>query len=509
MKSHSNQQRPTYPRSPAHVSFPSSAWERPIRKLRFPWAGQVARIINLELGRLLNAFSGRAHGRQPIPQTLKGFDTKAQGRAAHPGYGPQNESEPCKGSISPPVSNVLLQTLSRGAALMEPLQGSENEGRLPRVRCATLGCDLLPFQGSSSGSTLTEVLVALLIMSIGIVSVATMFPLSILRSIRGTQETNATDHRYNFESMIDLNPKMITDPDLDGNVIEHDPPYPGTNPNTTRFVIDPFGWSELSQSRQEQGVGAAHEIQFGNDPLLGGALRADAFGIPRYNLNRFSAAYKNYINTIAAGTYPTPVTDDIDEFVALPDSWSHQYEARAGSPIVVSYPAGSGIVAIDVTGLSGTGLALAGNSVVRAVIFDAEGVLSESRVLTYIDGDTIYWTEDAVLGPAMNNALDVGEDDRAPAGRGNGNGSLDHNLLPANFMPGIVRIEVQERRYTWLLTVRRTGTSTFGTPVAASVDVVIYFKRGGLEINAPNNEEALSNPASAPGRIRSPSTIRR
>src|SRR5436190_18179248 len=39
------------------------------------------------------------------------------------------------------------------------------------------------------GSTLTEVLVALLVMSIGLVSLTTMFPLSVLRSIKAAQLT--------------------------------------------------------------------------------------------------------------------------------------------------------------------------------------------------------------------------------------------------------------------------------------------------------------------------------
>ncbi len=63
----------------------------------------------------------------------------------------------------------------------------------------------------------------------------------------------------------------------------------------------------------------------------------------------------------------------------------------------------------------------------------------------------------------------------------NGNGALDTHLLPSSFINAIsttgtpllgkVRVELQERRYTWLLTVRQSSTT------AASVDVVVYFKR--------------------------------
>jgi hypothetical protein len=50
-----------------------------------------------------------------------------------------------------------------------------------------------------SGATLTEVLMSLLVMSIGIVSVITIFPISLLRSIQATQLTNARLIRHNAE----------------------------------------------------------------------------------------------------------------------------------------------------------------------------------------------------------------------------------------------------------------------------------------------------------------------
>ncbi|MBI3862232.1 MAG: hypothetical protein HY290_10090 [Planctomycetia bacterium] len=56
----------------------------------------------------------------------------------------------------------------------------------------------------------------------------------------------------------------------------------------------------------------------------------------------------------------------------------------------------------------------------------------------------------------------------------NGNGVLDYHYLPSSFALntlGKVRVEVQERRYTWLLTVRQNATNS------ANVDVVVFFKR--------------------------------
>lgn len=90
-------------------------------------------------------------------------------------------------------------------------------------------------QSSRSGVTLTEVLVSLGIMSIGVISLATLFPLSVLRTIQATQLTHATQLRYNAEGLVEAFPFLVHDPD------------PDLNPMTThvdeRFVVDPLGFS--------------------------------------------------------------------------------------------------------------------------------------------------------------------------------------------------------------------------------------------------------------------------
>ena len=58
------------------------------------------------------------------------------------------------------------------------------------------------------GSTLTEVLVALMIMSIGLVSLATLFPLATLRAAKAVQMTAATDLRYNADTLQDMQISM-------------------------------------------------------------------------------------------------------------------------------------------------------------------------------------------------------------------------------------------------------------------------------------------------------------
>ena len=52
-----------------------------------------------------------------------------------------------------------------------------------------------------SGVTLTEVLMSLMIMSIGISAVAVLFPISVLRSVQATQLTNAAILKRNAQAL--------------------------------------------------------------------------------------------------------------------------------------------------------------------------------------------------------------------------------------------------------------------------------------------------------------------
>src|SRR5690606_29731618 len=62
---------------------------------------------------------------------------------------------------------------------------------------------------SRSGATLVEVLMSLLIMSIGIVSVFTLFPLSIVSSIRATQLTHGRILRDNISELVHTAPDIL------------------------------------------------------------------------------------------------------------------------------------------------------------------------------------------------------------------------------------------------------------------------------------------------------------
>lgn len=82
------------------------------------------------------------------------------------------------------------------------------------------------------GSTLTEVLIATMVLSIGVLSVGTLFPLSLARSVRANQLTQSTIHRYNCEAQIEalkLNSywMFVVEPGPSGDSLNADNHFPG------------------------------------------------------------------------------------------------------------------------------------------------------------------------------------------------------------------------------------------------------------------------------------------
>ena len=122
---------------------------------------------------------------------------------------------------------------------------------------------------SRAGVTLMEVLMSVMIMSIGVVSLASLFPISILRGVQATKLTNATVLRYNAEALIDAFPqRFVFDPDgsldADGEIA-----HQRRNRN---YIVDPIG----SYYATLDGTGL--EGSFGNDGSSSPVTR-----IPRYH----------------------------------------------------------------------------------------------------------------------------------------------------------------------------------------------------------------------------------
>lgn len=76
-------------------------------------------------------------------------------------------------------------------------------------RCQDHVLYVAEMQHGRSGATLSEALVALMIMSIGVISLASLFPIAVLKTARANQLTVATDVYKNAKELTDLHPEIL------------------------------------------------------------------------------------------------------------------------------------------------------------------------------------------------------------------------------------------------------------------------------------------------------------
>ncbi len=316
---------------------------------------------------------------------------------------------------------------------------------------------------SRAGATLSEVLVSLLVMSIGVVSLATLFPISVLRSLQATQLTSAANLRYNVEAYLGVNPQLYTI----GTAWQRATSY------VIGDLVTPTGCCSPSIVLYCTVAGTSGTIEptwntsdggFTNDGP--GALRWQTYRLTNYVVDPLGKhlVETNYRQTTngdffgfdAAASVPRQVLrtfpgigasnqDQAAEAATLPDSWIQQVESNQ-----VTYTAGAstctlGDVPYDL--IPTTPTTPAGYLPSRIVLFDITGKISHVRPISNIGTwtaptQTITWPSATVAsGP-----------------------------LPSGFVPVRARVETKERRYTWLLSVRRDGDSF-------QMEVVVFFRR--------------------------------
>lgn len=277
-----------------------------------------------------------------------------------------------------------------------------------------------PLSPARSGVTLSEILISLLVMSIGIVSLATLFPIAVLRSIQATQLTHATLLKHNAEAMLDVYPSLISNPD--GNTLANNAHI--REHYRTNYIVDPLGWHYMFESNPGlEGV-------FGNrgitPPVLFTPVRAAA---PRFE-----------------GGLPDPLPPGpakmayrraaSQQLTVLPDSWIEQATTVAVNPtdMSVDVPPDIDLTQVPITPVTPIGPA---RILSRVVLTDASGRVSHIKPISSITGQTINW-------------------------------GLP---LPSGFTSARVRIEVSDNFYSWMLSVRNKGEGR------ANVDLVVFFKR--------------------------------
>jgi hypothetical protein len=346
--------------------------------------------------------------------------------------------------------------------------------------------------GIAQGSTLTEVLVALMVASIGLVSVATLFPMSVLRSVKAAQMTNAADAADKARSVLDLYPDIIKHPDArtpSALSLATDYTYSQNNnrtysdPNWTQlqlqgnknYVFDPLGFAAVQNLNLTIGANANAVYQtrpehfFGNDPS-GGNLPPwpnNPPGNPWQTIPRYPLYWRAPPTATGASAFALA-----DSLVTLPDAWELKYETIGGTFGGANASSYTQITLPNFLLDSNTSLAPSTATpslpypTIRVVMISADGSVSQTRQVTSFSTNatdtTLTWNE------INNSNVTIGFEDV------NANGTQEPHYLPASFTSftlGKVRVETQVRRYSWLLTVRSTSANS------ASIDVVVYFQR--------------------------------
>ncbi|WP_166830568.1 type IV pilus modification PilV family protein [Thalassoroseus pseudoceratinae] len=306
------------------------------------------------------------------------------------------------------------------------------------------------------GVTLTEVLMAILVMGIGVVAVATMFPLSVLKSVRASHLTRAAILCVNARARVQSDPRLLADPDFDGNFKEHfsndfnrngifdrgevgeDVDGDG-NPDRVRrglYVVDPLGWAYWTDVGISAGVPAN---VFGHDDDDSAA----PFGIRRWSGSALNGPAPDILTQLQA-----------EQIVALPDTWE-----TVGEDAIL--PAStSTVLQLASTDLDLSVVPLTGNPLARVVLFLSTpnaGPKAVTRRIVAVN-DT---TKTITVSPAITGVTTANVDR--------------------------VRVEFQSPKYTWMLTVH---TDMYGV---SSADIVVFFNRSF----DPLDERLISTPAAS------------
>ncbi len=313
-----------------------------------------------------------------------------------------------------------------------------------------------------TGATLTEVLMSLLIMSIGVSTVALMFPISMRRTLVASQQTNSTIARFNAEALADVDPNFIHNPDGNfppGAAIDTTP-YNGSTFRGHSYLVDPLGYQEfnydpVTPTNPLPGSPVIAPFPVGNSPRDFFGNNVPAFvnwPLPR----RYTGA------TLFANPYcslpgpPTAVQQLLiartraTALVTQPDNWKVATEAQSVTPAGTGITSVtldtegdlSSVVVIDPATSLPTGISY------RAVIYDIDGTHSETRMLIANPvGQTISWTD------PLPSQFEVSPTTGATP-----------NL-------GRIRVEQSDQVYTWMLSVRKRPSGS------CNVDVVVFFKR--------------------------------
>lgn len=300
--------------------------------------------------------------------------------------------------------------------------------RIPRllIHSRFLGhrAPLAAMSAPRAGTSLVEVLMSLLVMGVGVIAVATLFPTSILRSVQATQRTNATILRYSVEAALDAAPDVLFAPDWNGT---NQPDY--ASHFGQKYIVDPWGFAEHGG------------LEFGR-------LNGETLRLARYR-----------------GAPGLTTARRARDFVCAPDSWIATVDG-----LVATAPASQ-------PGATGLSLTLNNFQLDRDLSIDED----RNRNAVLDSGEDVNGNGALDITPSriVLTGRNTQDDSKVTIVREiTGTPAADQvtwlamQPLPANFVADQARIETFEPRYSYLLTVRQSTTGD-----SANVDVVVFFRR--------------------------------
>lgn len=393
------------------------------------------------------------------------------------------------------------------------------------------------------GVTLSEVLMSLLVMSIGVLGVATLFPLSVFRTIQATQLTNGAQLRYNFEGLTGPRPELIAGAGVwqafDATLLPSysrgdlvvgsspssvfyecvtagqqgavEPTWAGIGSNTTDFnaawtthlarvyVVDPLGWE----------AGTKQFVESGFNPTVNQANIRNSFGRKSLSTTPYTRLLDSPHRIVrfrggAASTAALPSNPSNSVFPFPPFATANtapfvNYQTASGLGALASAVLpDSWIVDSDSTDLSlpaapVTFVQLLNQSATVVQMFDANG----DGTLDFTPGTGA--EQNIIARATLFDATGKQSVVRPLTSVTNPSAGVDQlnwaTALPTGFVPVRVRFERFDQRYTWMLAVGRTQSAyPNGGPYqnnqqATYQNLVVFFRR------AYGPEEELIHPA--------------
>jgi len=310
--------------------------------------------------------------------------------------------------------------------------------------------------------TLVEVLMSMLVTGIGVLSVITLLPLSFIRAVQATNLTNGTILRYNAEGQIDVNPRLLLRWQPNSSYAAGDVIVLTTSPPTslkctaagTSGLQAPAIWNTAAgATTADNGVVWTAAAAGAYNTPSGPSSYPQPFVVDPLGWNTLGAVQGSLGNN--AGTVDPQAVLRFNgeatsqtaaaQLVTLSDSWIEQ----ARGPVTAFT---QGQIAPPIAGsatLSGPDLSAVGvppQVVTRVVLLDQTGKFAHTRLVNSITSPAVSWPSS--------------------------------DPLPNGFTPVSARVETQEMRYTYLLTVQPNG----GT---SNVSVTVFFRRS----LTPNDEQ--------------------